>query len=49
MPDYHVSALGDKAVGQIGICGAAPASEDTVLHATGKRARRLPFTLDKLI
>jgi xanthine dehydrogenase YagR molybdenum-binding subunit len=49
VPDYRASALGGKAVGEIGICGVAPAIGNAVFHATGKRIRDLPFTLDKLI
>ena len=34
VPDYHASALGGKAVGEIGICGVAPAIGNAVFHAT---------------
>jgi xanthine dehydrogenase YagR molybdenum-binding subunit len=49
VPDHHASALGGKAVGEIGICGVAPAIGNAVFHATGNRLRDLPFTLDKLL
>jgi xanthine dehydrogenase YagR molybdenum-binding subunit len=49
VPDDHASPLGGKAVGEIGICGLAPAIGNAVFHATGKRIRDLPVTLDKLI
>ncbi|QIG50534.1 xanthine dehydrogenase family protein molybdopterin-binding subunit [Nordella sp. HKS 07] len=49
VPDFHASALGGKAVGELGIVGVAPAIANAVFHATGKRIRDLPITLEKLI
>jgi xanthine dehydrogenase YagR molybdenum-binding subunit len=40
--------LGLKGVGEIGIVGVAAAIANAVYHATGKRVRDLPITLDKL-
>jgi xanthine dehydrogenase YagR molybdenum-binding subunit len=40
--------LGMKGVGEIGIVGVAAAVGNAVYHATGKRVRELPITLDKL-
>ena len=40
--------LGLKGVGEIGIVGVAAAVANAVYHATGKRVRDLPITLDKL-
>jgi xanthine dehydrogenase YagR molybdenum-binding subunit len=40
--------LGMKGVGEIGIVGVAGAIANAVYHATGKRVRELPITLDKL-
>jgi xanthine dehydrogenase YagR molybdenum-binding subunit len=40
--------LGMKGVGEIGIVGVAAAIANAVHHATGKRVRDLPITLDKL-
>ena len=40
--------LGIKGVGEIGIVGVAAAIANAVYHATGKRVRDLPITLDKL-
>ena len=48
-PDYKATALGGKAVGELGIVGVAAAISNAVYHATGKRVRDLPITLDKLI
>jgi xanthine dehydrogenase YagR molybdenum-binding subunit len=41
--------LGMKGLGEIGIVGVAAAIANAVYHATGKRVRDLPITLDKLI
>jgi xanthine dehydrogenase YagR molybdenum-binding subunit len=49
IPDFHASVLGGKAVGEVGIVGVAPAIANAVFHATGKRIRELPITLEKLI
>jgi len=47
--DQLVSPLGAKGAGEIGITGAAAAICNAVYHATGKRVRDLPITLDKVI
>jgi xanthine dehydrogenase YagR molybdenum-binding subunit len=49
IPDLNASALGGKGVGEVGIVGVAPAIANAVFHATGKRIRDLPITLEKLI
>ncbi|MYZ49739.1 xanthine dehydrogenase family protein molybdopterin-binding subunit [Propylenella binzhouense] len=49
IPDPHASALGGKGVGEVGIVGVAPAIANAVFHATGRRVRRLPITLDALV
>ena len=41
--------LGVKGLGEIGIVGVAAAIANAVCHATGKRVRDLPVTLDKLV
>jgi xanthine dehydrogenase YagR molybdenum-binding subunit len=48
-PDPHMSDLGVRGVGEIGIVGAPAAVANAIFHATGKRVRDLPITLDKLI
>jgi xanthine dehydrogenase YagR molybdenum-binding subunit len=48
-PDDLVNPLGIKGVGEIGIVGVAAAIANAVHHATGKRVRDLPITLDKLL
>jgi xanthine dehydrogenase YagR molybdenum-binding subunit len=47
-PDATINPLGMKGVGEIGIVGVAAAIANAVYHATGKRVRDLPITLDKL-
>ena len=47
-PDATINRLGIKGVGEIGIVGTAAAVANAVYHATGKRVRDLPITLDKL-
>lgn len=41
--------LGLMGLGEVGITGAAAALANAVHHATGKRVRDLPITLDKLL
>jgi xanthine dehydrogenase YagR molybdenum-binding subunit len=41
--------LGIKGLGEIGIVGVAAAVANAVYHATGKRVRDLPITIDKLL
>jgi xanthine dehydrogenase YagR molybdenum-binding subunit len=48
-PDPEVSPLGVKGVGEIGIVGTAAAVANAIFHATGKRVRSLPVTIDKLL
>ncbi|HEX4456614.1 MAG TPA: xanthine dehydrogenase family protein molybdopterin-binding subunit, partial [Polyangia bacterium] len=47
--DEHVNEIGVKGVGEIGITGVAAALANAVYHATGKRIRDLPITLEKLL
>jgi xanthine dehydrogenase YagR molybdenum-binding subunit len=47
--DPHVNEIGAKGVGEIGITGIGAAIANAVYHATGKRVRDLPITLDKLL
>jgi xanthine dehydrogenase YagR molybdenum-binding subunit len=48
-PDYAFNSMGARGMGEIGITGAAAAIANAVYHATGKRVRDLPITMDKLI
>ena len=47
--DPHVNTLGIKGVGEIAITGTAGAVANAVWHATGRRIRRFPITLDLLV
>jgi xanthine dehydrogenase YagR molybdenum-binding subunit len=47
--DDHVNPLGAKGIGEIAYVGVAAAVANAVYHATGKRIRDLPITLDKLL
>lgn len=47
--DEIVNPIGVKGLGEIGIVGTAAAIANAVYHATGKRVRDLPITLDKLL
>ncbi len=48
IPDPH-TPLGAHGIGEIGITGAAASLANAIYHATGKRLRTLPLTLDKLL
>jgi len=43
------SPMKAKGVGELGICGVGAAVANAIYHATGKRIRELPITLDKLL
>ncbi|QMW05717.1 xanthine dehydrogenase family protein molybdopterin-binding subunit [Spirosoma foliorum] len=47
--DEIVNPLGVKGLGEIGLVGVPAAIANAVFHATGKRVRDLPITLDKLL
>ncbi|MHA6249609.1 xanthine dehydrogenase family protein molybdopterin-binding subunit [Pontibacter sp. CAU 1760] len=47
--DDIVNPLGAKGLGEIGVVGVAAAISNAVYHATGKRVRSLPITLDKVM
>jgi xanthine dehydrogenase YagR molybdenum-binding subunit len=48
-PDLAFNPMGARGIGEIGITGTAAAVANAVFHATGKRVRDLPITLDKLL
>ena len=47
--DTRINDLGAKGIGEIGCVGVAAAIGNAVFHATGRRIRDLPITLDKLL
>jgi xanthine dehydrogenase YagR molybdenum-binding subunit len=48
-PDPNFPPNGGRGIGELGLVGAAAAIGNAVYHATGKRIRELPITLDKLL
>jgi len=44
-----VSPIGVKGLGEIGIVGTAAAIANAIFHATGRRIRHLPITIDKVM
>ena len=49
IPDPHISPIGVRGVGEIGITGVAAAIANAIYHATGKRIRDLPITPEKIL
>jgi xanthine dehydrogenase YagR molybdenum-binding subunit len=49
IPDTKFNPLGARGIGEIGITGTAAAVGNAIYHATGKRVRDFPITLDKLM
>ncbi|MGA5124715.1 xanthine dehydrogenase family protein molybdopterin-binding subunit [Streptomyces pseudogriseolus] len=47
-PD-RATTVGTKGVGEIGLVGVAAAIGNAIHHATGRRLRDLPFTIDQLL
>ena len=47
--DEKTSPIGAKGLGEIGIVGTAAAIANAVFHATGRRVRDLPITVEKVL
>ncbi|MBZ5758983.1 xanthine dehydrogenase family protein molybdopterin-binding subunit [Rhizobium sp. VS19-DR104.2] len=47
--DDKASPIGIKGLGEIGLVGVSAAIANAIFHATGKRQRNLPVTIDKII
>ena len=47
--DENFNPVGVRGIGEIGITGVPGALSNAVYHATGRRVRDLPITLDKLL
>jgi xanthine dehydrogenase YagR molybdenum-binding subunit len=48
-PDTLFNSLGARGIGEVGTVGVAAAIGNAIHHATGRRVRDLPITLDKLL
>ena len=48
-PDEHVSTVGAKGVGEIGITGVAASIANAIYHATGTRVRELPIRVERIM
>ena len=48
-PDPHITAIGARGIGEIGITGITAAIANAIYNTSGKRIRDLPITPDKLI
>jgi xanthine dehydrogenase YagR molybdenum-binding subunit len=49
IPDTKFNPLGARGIGEIGITGASAAVGNAIFHATGKRVRDFPITVDKIM
>jgi xanthine dehydrogenase YagR molybdenum-binding subunit len=47
--DDKASPIGVKGLGEIGVVGTAAAIANAIFHATGRRIRHLPITIDKVM
>lgn len=47
--DRHLDEFGARGIGEIGICGVPAAIANAVFHATGRRLRDLPITIEDLL
>lgn len=47
--DDKINPLGIKGLGEIGIVGVAAAISNAIFHATGRRVKSLPMTMDKVL
>ncbi len=47
--DDYVNPLGVKGIGELGIVGTAAAVGNAIHNATGKRLRKLPFTISDMV
>jgi xanthine dehydrogenase YagR molybdenum-binding subunit len=47
--DPYVNPLGVKGLGEIALVGMAPAIANAIFHATGKRLRNLPISIEHVL
>ena len=48
-PDFGLDPIGVRGIGEIGVCGVAAAVANAIFHATGRRIRDLPITVEQLM
>lgn len=48
-PDYALDPIGVRGIGEIGACGVPAAVANAIFHATGRRIRDLPITVEQLM
>jgi xanthine dehydrogenase YagR molybdenum-binding subunit len=48
-PDATFNSAGVKGLGEVSMCGVAPAIANAVFHATGRRIRDLPIRIEHLL
>ncbi len=48
-PDFALDPIGVRGIGEIGVCGVAAAVANAIFHATGRRIRDLPITVEQLM
>jgi hypothetical protein len=48
-PDMTFNSAGAKGLGEVSLCGVAPAIANAVFHATGRRIRDLPIRIEHLL
>ena len=49
VPDHDLDPIGVRGIGEIGSSGAAAAVANAIFHATGRRLRDLPITVEMLL
>ncbi len=49
VPDFGLDPIGVRGIGEIGACGVPAAIANAIFHATGKRLRDLPITIEDLM
>lgn len=48
-PDFALDPIGVRGIGEIGACGVPAAVANAIFHATGRRIRDLPITVERLM
>jgi xanthine dehydrogenase YagR molybdenum-binding subunit len=48
-PDPLFNSAGVKGLGEVSMCGVAPAIANAIFHATGRRLRHLPIRIEHVL